>query len=44
MKKKEPLKGKYRMELIENLKNNKETVVEDKKNWLNILNPFSSKY
>lgn len=41
--KKEPLKAKYRMELIENLKNNKETVVEDKKNWLNLLNPFVSK-
>lgn len=28
------------MELIEKLKNNNESKVEDKKSWLNTLNPF----
>lgn len=37
--KKEPLKAKFRMQLIEELKNSNETV-EENKSWLNKLNPF----
>lgn len=39
--KKEPLKAKYRNQLIEELKNNSETPKKTE-NWLNKLNPFSS--
>lgn len=38
--KKEPLKTKFRMQLIEELKNSVESTEEDK-SWLNKLNPFS---
>lgn len=39
--KKEPLKVKYRAELIEKLSNSNE-IIEDKKTWLNKLNPFTN--
>ncbi|XP_025415189.1 39S ribosomal protein L28, mitochondrial isoform X2 [Sipha flava] len=39
--KKEPLKTKYRIELIEELKNSSQTPTEEKTSWLNKLNPFN---
>jgi len=38
----DPLKVKYRIALIEELKNNNEITTQESKSWLNKLNPFNS--
>lgn len=40
--KKQPLKAKYRLELIDELKKSGGEPIEDNKSWLNKLNPFSN--
>ncbi|XP_050543622.1 39S ribosomal protein L28, mitochondrial [Daktulosphaira vitifoliae] len=38
--KREPLKAKFRTELIKELKTNKDNLVDENKSWLNKINPF----